>query len=575
MATVDPKRVSDGMLSCDGGMDSGRAPNLLAPNQLAFMVNCTVRGGWPKPRPGLRKLALNFGDQEGLEDNFTTGNFQFAGAYQGDDGNLHLISMHGGRVFRATVGATSLAVQDISITGDLNPSNRPIAWGIQAENYFLIQDGQSKCFIYNGSASRRAGLNEVPVGRQMGYIMNRLFVANGRTYVIGDIEFGPSGTPALGYRDALLKFTENTFLNEGGSFGVPAAAGNITGIKSIANLDTVLGQGEAIITTDNMIFATQLPPDRATWKSTTQPLQRVIQLNYGSRSQASMINVSGDIYYRAPDGWRSLMYGVRFFGEPGQTPISKEMNRVLERDDPYLLQHCSAVLFDNRLLGTVSPFPTDRGIAHRGMMALDFDLLSSMRGKLPPAYDGLWTGIDILQVVTGFYNGVERAFAFVVGCDSNIEVWEISTSDHFDHESKRIGWSFETRAFNFANNFDLKKLQTTDLFFDELDGTVDFDIKYRPNSYPCWLDLESWTECAKISQCASDDLTACPTFQENKPQNRTKYHTRQPADVFCPIEKTLLRNFFEIQFRHAFVGYCRVKQSRYDAYVQEEGLYRT
>lgn len=569
MATRDPLRVSDGHIACEGGMDSGRAPNLLAANQLAFMVNCTVRGGWPKPRPGLRKLTLNFGDQEGLETNFKTGNFQTLGAYQGDDGNLHLISMHGGRVFRATVGKDSLAIQDISITGDLNPSNRPLAWTRQAENYFLIQDGQSKPFIYNGSASRRAGFNEVPVGREMAYIMNRLFVANGRSYVIGDIEFGPSGTPALGYRDALLKFTENTFLNEGGSFGVPASAGNITGITAIANLDTVLGQGEAVIFTENMIFATQLPPDRTTWKNTTQPLQRVIQLNFGATSQSSIVQINGDLFYRSKDGFRSLIYALRYFNDWGQSPISKEMNRIIERDDRYLLSHCNAMLFDNRYLATVSPFKSARGVSHRALAVMDFDLLGSVKQRLPPSWEGIWTGLDILQVVVGQYNGVDRAFLYVNGCDDEIEVWELSLSDHFDHDTRRIEWAYETRAFDFNNKFDLKKLETCDAYLDEMDGEVTITMQYRPMGYSCWLPWQTWDECAKIEQC-SEDLTACMVFQENQPQARNKLHARQPADSFDRVNKTLLRNVFETQARFAITGYCRMRHLRLNAYTLQE-----
>jgi len=570
MAVRDPLRVSDGQISCESGMDSGRATNLLAPNQLAFMVNCTVRGGWPKPRPGLRKLTLNFNaEQEDLEANFKTGNFQVVGSYQGDDNNLYLISMHGGRVFRALVGKDSLAVQDISIAGDLNPSNRPLAWTVQAENYFLIQDGQTKAFIYNGSASRRAGANEVPVGRQMAYIMNRLFVANGRTYVIGDIEFGPSGTPALGFRDALLKFTENTFLNEGGSFGVPAGAGDITGIKAITRLDTVLGQGEAIITTNNMVFATALPPDRTTWKNTTQPLQRLIQLNYGATSQNSIVQVNGDLYYRAPDGFRSLVNALRFFGEPGQTPISSEMARIIDRDDRYLLNHANGVLFDNRLLETVSPYPSARGVAHRGLAVLDFDLLSSIRQRLPPCWEGIWVGVNILQIVTGWYQGVERCFIYVLDCDDEIAVWELSLGDHFDHNEQRIDWSFETRAFDFGNKFNLVKLETCDAFFDEMDGSVNFTMQYKPLGYGCWMPWQQWSECAKIEQC-SEDITACMVFQENVPQARNKLHARQPADVFDSVNKTLLRNVFEAQIRMAVTGYARIKQLRINAYQTQE-----
>lgn len=572
MATQDPRRVSDGMLSCEGGIDSGRSPSLLNPNQLSFMVNGTVRGGYPTTRPGFRKLDIEFPSDETTQTNFQTGRFQIASAYQGDDGNLFLISMHGGHVFRALVNAESIAVNDISITGDLNPSNRPIAWAIQAENYWLMQDGQTKPFIFNGSTARRAGADEIPVGRQMAYIMNRLYVANGRSYVIGDIEYGPSGTPATGYRDALLKFTENTFLNEGGSFGVPANMGNITGIKAIANMDTVLGQGEAVITTENGVLATQLPPDRTQWKNTTQPLQRVIQLHYGATSQNSLVNVNGDLFYRSKDGFRSLMFALRYFNDWGQSPISKEMNRIIVRDDRTLLGHCNGVLFDNRLLETISPYPCARGVAHRGLAVLDFDLLSSIKQRLPPSWEGIWTGLNVLQVIVGQHNGVDRCFVYAINSLDKIEVWELTLDAHFDVQDNTknlIQWFYETRSMDFGNKFDLKKLETADFYYDNVDDEVTFDLKYRPDGFPCWIDWETWTECSKTDFCPVD-FTACPTLKEYKMQHRPKYHTRQPRDDFDPVNRGLLRNFFEVQFRHAFTGYCRVKQSRYSAYTEQE-----
>lgn len=148
MATVDPKRRSDGQLSCEGGVDSGRAPNLIAENKVSWAVNTRFRGGWAFCRPAWRKVDLDFADTT-TQENFQEALFQTAGGYVSDKGFGSLISMQGGHVLKATIKQRSFSIQDISIAGDLNPTNIPQAWGIQAENYFLLQDGQSKPFIYN------------------------------------------------------------------------------------------------------------------------------------------------------------------------------------------------------------------------------------------------------------------------------------------------------------------------------------------------------------------------------------------------------------------------------------------
>jgi hypothetical protein len=49
----------------------------------------------------------------------------------------------------------------------------------------------------------------------------------------------------------------------------------------------------------------------------------------------------------------------------------------MDRDDQYLLQWCSAINFDNRLLTTVDPIMTNRGTIWRGVAPLDFNLVPS------------------------------------------------------------------------------------------------------------------------------------------------------------------------------------------------------
>src|SRR6185369_5829265 len=52
---TDPKRLTAGTLNLSGGIDSGRAPHTLQPNQCAFAVNTTMRGGYANSRPPMAK----------------------------------------------------------------------------------------------------------------------------------------------------------------------------------------------------------------------------------------------------------------------------------------------------------------------------------------------------------------------------------------------------------------------------------------------------------------------------------------------------------------------------------------
>lgn len=571
MATVDKNRLSDGQLTAVGGVDSGRAPNLLPANKVSFAINTTFRGGWPQCRPAWRKVDLTI--DEDIESAFKAALFQTAEGYVTDSGDGSLISMQGGRVFRASLQSNGISVQEISISGDLNPSNLAQAWAIQAENYFIIQDGNSKPFIYNGGSAVRATETQIPVGRQMSYYMGRIWVANLRQYVAGDIIYGPSGSPALGRRDAILFYTENTFLAEGGAFGVPASAGNIVALVPIANINTALGQGELIVITENNVFATLVPQRRDDWKNTAEPLQRMIQLAEGGYGQASVVNVNEDLFYRAPSGIRSLAYSVRNAGQWGNTSISNEMVRILSRDSAAFMPFVSGVNFEDRLLMTCVPgFKQGRGTYFRAVASLDFDPITSMGEKAPPAWEGIWTGLNILKIVNVKHRGATRCFAYALNTADEIELWELAPSEKFDWDGSsdvRIVWSQELRSMDFGNKFDQKQLFAGDLFFDRINGTVDFDVDFRPDSHPCWIDWDSWSECAKTDFC-EDDFGTCPNLPNYQEQYRPKRQLVQPPDTFDASTGSKYRNGYEIQVRLTMTGFARVKQIRINAYQTQE-----
>lgn len=400
----DPGRVTDGFASLERGVDSGRNPSLLQRNQLAWAENCTERGGYLTTRPGwTRRKLISASDSVDYTTAFATGKFQGVEFYDDVDGVGYLILQGGGNLYRIEFTQAGAVIMDITPAGDPNSSILPQAWIVQAENYIVVQDGQSKPFIFDGSTTRRAAGNEVPVGSgPMAYGMLRLWVALGKSYIAGDVAGGDTG---------VLKFTENDYIAEGGEFSLPMSSGNITAMRFTATPNTSLGQGELLLVTPDAVFSNTAPVDRDAWKNLTQPIQTITLINNGGLSQASTILVNGDVFIRGRDGIRSVIQAVRYFNQWGNTPLSNEMNRVLNKDSQALLRFASAVEFDNRLLMTCQPVPLPDGCYHTGLVALDFDLITSINEKQPPAYDGLWTGRNIYQIVKGRFNGVERCFA--------------------------------------------------------------------------------------------------------------------------------------------------------------------
>lgn len=546
MSTAAYRTVLDGFTSLEGGVNSGLSPSIIEPNQLSWAVNATVRDAFIKCRPGFQSLGLTFESAE-CRTLFEGGNFQ--GASYHDPGLL--VVMVSGRMF--VINIQDRAVQCLLNDGQSKTSGK--VWMVQAERWTIIQDGTSTPIIFDGGSVRRAVLKqkEVPTGTCMAYTNGRLWVAlpDGKSFVAGDLVYSSSGTPGNNRLDAVLKFTENEYIAEGGSFSV--AEGTITAIKPLGVVDTSLGQGPLQVFTDKAIYSINVPADRTVWQSLTTPIQTISMLQYGATGQDSTVAVNGDLYYRSPDGIRSFVAARRDFATPGNTPISREVSRLLQLETTYHLLNGSGVFFDNRLLMTVSPRAQSGSTYWKGLLSLNFDLISSMRGKSAPAWEGVWTGLDIYQILTG----EERCFVFANGCSGTIELWELSRNEPFDGTDTKIQWSFETRSMAFAGDgpFSRKRLVNADVWYDELRDRANLTVQYRRDQEPLWYDWTSWSEhavdCMDFSSC-----TYCPAL----PQYRSKYRLRKPPENCSAVNLEPTTEGFEFQLRVAVQGHLRIRR---------------
>lgn len=581
MADGNGIRVTDGSLSFEGGVDSGRTltiagpeyPNGLKRNQTAWITNATCRGGGILQRTGWRPLITGQG--------WST-LYQGGLLYEDGSDSPYLMLDIGGRTYRTPLDGSP--VQDVTAGTGPNPANRPQHWLVQGEEFLVIQDGVSEPLVWDGAVLRRISAvggahMKLPTGTSMDYFMGRIWVANagttpgslgGRSYLAGDIVGSPgavsSGTAPYAYRDSILNITENTLLSAGGAFLVPTTAGNIRAIFHTANLDTALGEGQLFVSTRKTIYSVNVVPDRLQWQALKEPLQRVAQINFGTMSDRSVVPVNGDIFLQSPPNGdiRSFALALRYFQQWGNVPISRNMNRVLRFNDRSLLRYASGMEFDNRLWQTVLPFQTAVGVAHRGVMALDFDLISSFEEKLPPAWEGMYEGLDFLQLFSGDFGGLQRAFAVVHSRRTGqIEVWELTQFDRFDSQTgldgDRVKWYFETPAYTFRNPMALKELETCELWIDKLLGTVEFEAYYRPDGYPCWIFWHAWKECS--AKDCSEDLEAqvCyPTQAYCESFRATKTLPKPPA-VCIDASKRLSTWGYQFQVRIVIKGWCRVR----------------
>ena len=359
----------------------------------------------------------------------------------------------------------------------------------------------------------------------------------------------------------ILHFSEHEFINEGGALIIPAELGAIRSLTFLPVQDTAAGQGDLVAFCERGAATFAVSLDRTRWKE-TQGFQRILFLGVGMVG-ASVCPVNGDLYFRSMDGngIRSYRNARAEFAGAGQAPLSSEIDPILTRDTEFLLEKdvqtqssqkflsvgVSLAAFDNRLLMTCLPkiqtAPVGAGqeffTKFTGIAALDFKTVSGNMGKSASSYDGVWTGIDALSLVSGTFNGVRRAFAMCFHNNKH-EVWEISKEAEFDKSAdgkSNIVCSITTKNFDFSDPMMLKRLLRCDLWFDSISGgptsALDISLYYRPDSSPKYIPWTTWQKCFTTQYTAGVapiDLTT-PFAKGYAPQLRSPTPPQTANDI--------------------------------------------
>lgn len=424
---------------------------------------------------------------------------------------------------------------------------------------------------------------QFPAGRMGAYGRGRVWMVltDGKRFVAGDIVGGSSGTKALDFRDAVLNITENDYLVGGGFFTVPGSVGDIRAMVFTAQLDVSLGQGPLMVFTPTHVFSCNAPVDRLTWQSLTNPILTESAIGNGGLGQDSTFVVNSDTIYRAVDGIRSLILSTQDFNTWVRTPISHEVEKLLNQDNQSLLPWSSGVFFDNRILMTASPISTPQGVYHKALVSINNDLISTLRDKKPPSYDGVWPGQNSLSVVTGEFSLVERCYQFTFNTvQSVIELWELLPSSVSDVQNNpnpvvadnngqdAIEWWFDSSSLfkEVIAKRTFKRLFNGEIMVDKLVGRVDFQVFWKPDQYPCWTPWFSWSECATQNTGSPTDTT--------KPQFRPRMGFGEPPNQPCDTSTNRpLREGYTFQIRVVITGQCEVVGLRLAAVTLPEPVF--
>lgn len=424
-------------------------------------------------------------------------------------------------------------------------------------------------------------VQELPAATCMVYYQGRIWYAQGRIYTAGDIVFGTFGTVPYQQTDSILKVTENPLAVGGDGFSVPSNAGTIRALAYTANVDASLGQGPLFIFTRKQIYQLVVPVTRSDWIAATSnnmPLQTVAQITNGSVNDTSVVGVNGDLYFQSLEpGIRSLISAIRYYQQPGQTPISRNESRLIDQNDRSLLRFSSGIEFDNRLLQTALPTLVGQNVVHQALVPLDFDVISSFEEKLPPVWEGSYEGLQFLQVFTGDYGGRQRAFAVIQSeKDQSIQVWEMTDFAQSDTNllgEARVTWIIETPAYTCDDENQFKELDTVHLWFDSIFGQVIVKVEYREDGNLCWHPWTQFVMCAaRNSQEAGTQ--GYPVIEYCSTDQRPMVLPKAPA-YDCNVANNRPVNLgYQFQLRLTIKGFCRLRSIRMFCLPRERNVYQ-
>lgn len=473
------------------GVNTNLTPDQIGLAQTAWNANATIRDG--KLRTRSYKLVQRATLPKGL--------VQGAGFFSANNGQLVLSIW--GQLYRVLMTANNVTVDPIPLAFRNSALNLQ-AWMCETVGSFLIQDGESDCIIYDGSTTRRSDpfQRQVPLGRQMAYGNGRLCVAvNGNRVKVGDITTDV-------YQSELL-FTETQYLNGGGAFLYPA---NITALAFLPINNTFSGYGSLLVFGEQFIDSLHLEITRRDLWASKDGFQVVVLPNVGSCGQDVIVRVNQDLYFRDADGqiW-SVRSAVSDQASPGNAPLSREISRVVDFETEVWVPQSSGVYFDGRMMWLASPFMNRFGCpSYRSIISLDASPLATMRGKSPPAYDGVADGLWFQRIVAGKFSGINRAFVISTDADGENRLWEIApqgdTDQYFATEDdvivvrdSPVKAHSEFRRENFGASERLKQLMRCDLWPAEIEGNVTAQVYYRADNRTKWQFWSEFSMCARMT----------------------------------------------------------------------------
>lgn len=572
---ADPTDVNaySTLMSLYKGMDGGRDASTLDGNTFAKGINVSTRGGFVRTRPGFVREAASF----------KTGIFQGAAVWSLDGSDM-IIGVTSGYVWLYNLNNRTMT--DVGLWR--HPVNT--CYFEQVDRYMVIQDGnidgydpRARPLILDFRGGQPViyayedphDTYKMPTGTIMKYVHGRLHLRpvtvpnttdDGRPYFLsGDILL-PSDPQSA------LRFEETMYLSGGGAHALPSEMGFVSGMSAFRNSATGTGYGSLLVFGRNGVSAFDMSLARSSW--TTQQLSSVLFFGAGTMSPWSIVMANDDVLYRSQDGLRSIRYTQAMTASQSSlslanVPLSNEVKEYMQNEVSAALSLVSASFADNRFLMTAVGSSVPRQF--KALISLDWANMYTLSELSKPAYDGIWTGLPFVRVLSAMQDG--RPFNFIVAKDSAI--YRVDESVYSDYappkyvpnedidlppvavpqekliESRVVtGYLAPSTSSDSSDYVNQKKLKWLELRVSELRRSTTFKVYFRPKGYSLW------------NQIGAEQTIVVPPGSLPQGRRKLRFAVTEAFTQCDPATKTLVFSGVEFQFAIQWTGYCQLDTIR-------------
>jgi hypothetical protein len=540
-----------------GGMNAAVPAHAITDTQYARGINVAVRGGFAATRPGWHTLGSGFVDQVVAEATgfqgagiwstpsgeflatvwlgqvylmlLSTGAVTVIGAYLDASAQVHIIQASQYLCFfdgvgllvldwdtgtsTATVKKTSIILE--TMTDDSwDPQWQGIAFANLIAAYMTANPGVT--FAAASAAVLAAQTApSFPIGTIATFVHNRIHLVsatgalNKRYFLSSDILL-PSDPSSV------LRWWENMYLNSGGGLGLPEEMGDIRGMgvlrqsaSTASGLGALLVFAQSGVAAFNVfepregIFDITLSENTTTfvqpkllspgWKD--KQIAQVLFRGAGTESPWAIATVNGDVFYRSQDGWRTLRQTLQAAqgSLTANAPASAEVKPFIALDSGVAkLDRVSATTGDHRLLMTAGRQADE---SYAGIIAFDTNTLTTLGTTPLAAFDGLWTGIDVVKILASSTD--------ILAIAKDGRVYKYNSLQHDKKESTVVPIECQvmTKQLSFRTTQGTSsatwrgpvELKFLDIWAKDIEGTLNLAVYYRPDNHPWWTPMGTKT----------------------------------------------------------------------------------